>query len=114
MTLLGLSMVWAWAVPGYLYLGAFGLMGAGELGGTYFPNTLLTWSSPVNALRDMSILNLAIPAAGPAASMHGILTDHWGFPASFIFGIATAVVALVLVFKLPRQNSPSNAAPKSA
>jgi len=106
--LLGLSLVWAWAVPGYLYLAAFGLMGAGELDGAYFTNTVLTWSSPVYVIRDMSILNLAAAAAGPAASIHGILTDHWGFSASFIFGITTAVVALVLLFKLPKQNAPSN------
>ena len=101
-SMLGLAMVWAWWVPGGLYLASFGLMGAGELGGVYFPNTLLSWSPAITAVRDMSILNLAAAVAGPAASVHGLLTDHWGFSASFIFGIATAVAGLVLVLKLPK------------
>jgi MFS family permease len=109
-SMLGLAMVWAWVVPGYLYLAAFGLMGAGELGGAYFPNVLLTWSSPADATRDMSILNLAVPLGGPAATVHGMLTDHWGFSASFIFGIATAAAALALVLKLPKRKSPPAAA----
>ena len=100
--MLGLAMLWAWMVPGYFYLAAFGLMGAGELGGVYFPNTLLTWSPPSLAARDMSILNLATPASAPAAALHGILADHFGFPASFIFGIATAAAALIFVGKLPK------------
>ena len=33
--LLAASVLWGWQVPGYLYLIAFGLMGAGELGGAY-------------------------------------------------------------------------------
>ncbi len=101
-SMLGLAMAWAWWVPGGLYLASFGLMGAGELGGVYFPNTLLDWSPVVTAVRDMSILNLAAGVAGPAATLHGLLTDHWGFPTSFIFGIVTAVAALVLVLRLPR------------
>jgi len=31
--LLAAAIVWGWSVPGYAYLMAFGLMGAGELGG---------------------------------------------------------------------------------
>ena len=38
--LLAAAMVWGWSVPGYAYLMAFGLMGAGELGGAYFPKLL--------------------------------------------------------------------------
>jgi hypothetical protein len=30
-----------------------------------------------------------------------MLTDHWGFPASFALGIGTALAALWLVWKLP-------------
>ncbi len=109
--MLGLAMVWAWAVPGGLYLASFGLMGAGELGGVYFPNTLLGWSPAVTAVRDMSILNLAACVAGPAATVHGLLTDHWGFPTSFVFGIVTAAAALVLVLRLPRTRIAGRNAP---
>jgi MFS family permease len=99
--LLGTALLWAWIAPGYSYLLAFGLMGAGELGGAYFPNVLLSLSSSVNGARNMSILNLAAPVASPSPALHGLLTDHWGFPASFALGIATALAAFWLVWKLP-------------
>src|SRR5262249_54585811 len=36
--LLAAGSAWAWLVPGFGYLFAFGLLGAGELGGAYLPN----------------------------------------------------------------------------
>jgi len=99
--LLGTAMLWAWVAPGYFYLLAFGLMGAGELGGAYFPNVLLSLTLSANGARDMSILNLAAPVASPSPALHGLLTDHLGFPGSFALGIATALAALWLVCKLP-------------
>jgi MFS family permease len=98
---LGAALLWAWAAPGYFYLLAFGLMGAGELGGAYFPNVLLSLSPLADGARNMSILNLASVVASPSPVLHGMLTDHWGFPASFALGIATALAALWLVWKLP-------------
>ena len=83
-------MLWAWVAPGYSYLFAFGLMGAGELGGAYFPNVLLSLSPLVDGARNMSILNMASVVASPSPVLHGMLTDHWGFPASFALGIGTA------------------------
>ena len=35
-TFIGAGVIWGWLVPGYAYLFAFGLMGAGELGGMYY------------------------------------------------------------------------------
>ena len=99
--LLGTAMLWAWVAPGYSYLLAFGLMGAGELGGAYFPNVLLSLSPLVDGARNMSILNLASVVASPSPVLHGMLTDHWGFQASFSLGIGTALAALWLVWKLP-------------
>ena len=46
--LAGTAALWTWMVPGYLYLFAFGLLGAGELGGAYIPNYCLAISTPVN------------------------------------------------------------------
>jgi hypothetical protein len=98
---LGLGLLWAWTVPGYFYLAAFALMGAGQLGGFYFPNAVLSWSPSATAPRDLAILTLATAAASPTPTLHGLLTDHVGFSASFIFGIATALAGLALVSRLP-------------
>ena len=97
----GLGLLWAWTVPGYSYLAAFAFMGVGQLGGFYFPNAVLSWSPSATAPRDLAILTLATLAASPTPTVHGLLTDHLGFSASFIFGIVTALAGLVLVFRLP-------------
>jgi len=103
--MVGLAIVWAWVVPGYAYLGAFGLMGAGELSGAYFPLVILSWSPAASAARDMSLLGLASPASSPSPALYGFVTDHLGFPASFALGTAISLAALWLVFKLPAGKS---------
>ena len=102
MVLLGTSIIWGWAVPGYFYLIAFGLMGAGELGGAYFPNYIVGISPPALSTMNMSILMMTSCASFFAPSTHGALADHFGFHASFIFALVAAVVSLFLIAKLPR------------
>lgn len=104
---LGIAVLWAWMVPGYLYLFAFGLMGAGQLGGAYFPNYISAVSSPSAGTRNLSLLTLATPVASLSAALHGVLTDHFGFRASFGFGCLTAGVALWLIMKVPSRPSPN-------
>lgn len=99
--LVGFAPLWAWSIPGYAFLLAFGLMGAGELGGAYFPNYVVSVSPSQSGARNLALLTLASPFASFAPVLHGRLTDAYGFPASFLFGIATALVALALVSKLP-------------
>jgi hypothetical protein len=99
--MVGGAVFWGWAVPGYAYLLAFGLIGAGELGGAWFPNYVISLSSPEAGARNLSLLTLAAPLASISPLLHGALTDLFGYPASFAFGITTAAVALWLVLKLP-------------
>jgi hypothetical protein len=99
--LAGGGMLWAWLVPGYANLLSVGFMGAGELGGAYFPNYMVSISSSEEGARSLSILTLATLAAGVAATVHGALTDIYGFHASFFFGIATAVAGWLVVTALP-------------
>jgi hypothetical protein len=98
---IALAMVWPLVVPGYGYLGAFGLMGAGELAGAYFPNVVMVSSPLASATRNLSLLNMATPLSGPAPALYGYITDHYGFRASFLVGTALALIALWLVFQLP-------------
>ncbi len=95
------GMTWAWVAPGYSYLLAFGLLGAGELGGAYIPNLGLALSPLVAGARNMSILTLATPTSSFAPALHGWFTDRFGFRASFLFGLATALAALAMVLKIP-------------
>lgn len=103
--LVGIATAWGWLIPGYGYLFAFALMGGGELGGAYFPNYIVSTSPLAAGVRNLSLLTLATPAASLGAVLHGALAEHWGFPASFLFAILTAIIALLLVHKLPARPS---------
>jgi hypothetical protein len=61
--LVGAAPIWAALAPGYSYLLAFGLMGAGELGGVYFPNYVVSFSSEADSARNLSILQLVTVAS---------------------------------------------------
>ena len=95
------SIAWAWAMPGYLYLLAFGLMGAAELGAAYFLNYVIDVSAPATGARNLAVLQLAVPASSLAPVLHGALTQRYGFRASFILAFATALVTLWVVLGLP-------------
>ncbi len=95
--LLAAGSAWAWLVPGAGYLFAFGLLGAGELGGAYFPNYVSTLSAAVQSTRNLSIITMATPASSFSPVLHGALTDRYGFAASFAFSILSALGALLLV-----------------
>jgi len=95
--LAGAGALWAWLIPGYPYLFAFGILGAGELGGIYIPNLALSLSAIAAGPRNLAILTLATPASSFSPAAHGQLTDSYGFPASFAFGALTAGLALLLM-----------------
>lgn len=105
--LVGGACLWAWAAPGYLYLLAFGLMGAGELGRAYFPNYVIAISSAATGTRNLALLSLVTPLSSVVPILHGSLTDLFGFSASFGLGVATAILSLCLVLRLPSGPSPS-------
>ncbi|HEU0141039.1 MAG TPA: hypothetical protein VFQ79_15045 [Bryobacteraceae bacterium] len=96
------AAAWAGMVPGYLFLLAFALLGAGELGGAYFPNYVAGVSLLAAGARNQAVLALATPAASFGPALHGLLTVRYGFGASFVFAAVAALGALMLVCTLPR------------
>ena len=69
--LVGAGIAWAWLVPGYGYLLSFGLLGAGELGGAYLPNYVVSISPAAEGARNMSVMALAPLASSVAPTTHG-------------------------------------------
>jgi len=100
--LLGVGMAWAWLVPGWGYLLAFGLLGAGELGGAYFPNHMVAISPPATGARNLAILTLTSTASSVAPPLYGALTQTFGFRTAFALGLGFAATALFLARRLPR------------
>ncbi|MDB6168025.1 MAG: transporter [Verrucomicrobia bacterium] len=95
--LVGAGIGWAYFSTGKAYLVAFGLMGAGELGGIYFFNYFISISAPEHVARNLGMLALVTPLSAVAPPLYGLVTDRFGFHASFAMGIIAAVIALVLV-----------------
>jgi MFS family permease len=94
------GILWAWRVPGYANLLAFAFIGAAILGGAYVPNFVLTLSEARVGIRNLSILSLATPAAGFAPAAYGFLAQDFGFGTSFLFGLACAIAAAALAWKV--------------
>ena len=109
--LVGAAVLWAWFIPGHLYLLAFGIMGAGELGGVYFPNYVISISSAADSTRNLAILSLVTPVSSLGPALHGGLADTLGFPASFLFGVTAALISLTLILRLSPQSSPVRTGP---
>ncbi len=99
--LLAAGAGWGWIAPGAAFLFAFGLLGVGELGGAYLPNYLGRLSATTESARNLAVITLATPASSFAPVLHGALSSHYGFWASFAASIAFAAVALVLVLLTP-------------
>lgn len=101
--LVGLGMAWPFVSSGYGYLVAFGLMGAGELGGVYFVNYVISVSTPAHTTRNLALLALVGPVSSFAPALHGHLTDRFGFSASFLLGVSCALTAIALLLATGRR-----------
>jgi MFS family permease len=103
--LLALATVWGWVVPGYAFLFAFGLLGAGELGGAYIPNYAVSLSRPETTARNVALLTLASPLSSFSPALFGYLADSVGFGASFTFGLVMALGAMWLTLRIGEEKS---------
>ncbi|MBI2824051.1 MAG: MFS transporter [Planctomycetia bacterium] len=96
------GILWALIVPKPWFLLSFGLMGAGDLCGVYFPNYVMT-SSPVDKVRrNIAYLQLMTMPASFAPAAFGAISDAYGFKASFLAAAAMAGTSLAIVaLRLP-------------
>lgn len=96
-----LGILWVWGTPSSLFLIAFGLMGAGELGTPYFNNYVIALSNPVDGAKNLALINFASAAAFFSPVVYGSLIDHFGFSVNFMAGVAAGLLAFATLFKLP-------------
>ncbi|HKI35030.1 MAG TPA: MFS transporter [Gemmataceae bacterium] len=113
-----LGVAWALAVPGVWFLVGFGILGAGELFGVYYPNYILGCSPKSKMPRNMAFTSLVVMPVGFAPLLYGVISDPLGgedkllgFRLSFAASLALllATMALVLV-GLPARPRPRRAA----
>ena len=104
-TFLGLAgLVWALLVPGPWYLLSFGLLGAGELYGVYYPNYLVSCSPPSMIRRNLAYSQLLMLPATFAPVVFGLISDTHGPRLSIVLAVVVLVATILLVqLALPRQ-----------
>lgn len=107
------SVAWAMWVPGRPYLLSFGILGAGELFGVYYPNYILGCSPKEQMRRNMALTSLITMPVGFAAVFFGFLSDTFGredpgrgFRVSFAASMAILVATILLVLVLPARPLP--------
>lgn len=102
-----LGVAWAMVVPGKWYLLGFGWLGAGELFYVYYVNYIVGCSAPARIRENTAYTNLITVTVGFLPLVFGIVSDHWGFQASFALAAAIFAAAILLVcVALPRQPAP--------
>lgn len=108
------SILWAMYVPGPWFLVSFGILGAGELFGVYYPNYILGCSSPGNMRRNMAFTSLITMPVGLAPIAYGWLAHVYSFQASFVAALGLLAVTMTLVATLlPAQPRPAPTPPHS-
>ena len=73
----GLGIAWPFVSWGYGYLAAFGFMGAGELGGVYIINYVISISNPAHTTRNLALLSLVAPVSSFAPAVHRGGLSRW-------------------------------------
>jgi hypothetical protein len=105
--LLMLGVLWVLFAPGYWFLLAFGINGAGELFGVYYVNYPAQCSPRSQVRRNISFLMLISALVGLAPVGYGFISDNWGLRASFIAALLLLIATTAMVFlKLPWRPQP--------
>jgi len=109
--LLAAGTLWGWIMPGYAFLFAFGLLGAGELGGAYIPNYGVTLSRPETTARNVGLLTLAQPLSSFSPALLGFLADRMGFATSFSCALAMALAAMWITTRIREPRDAASSVP---
>jgi MFS family permease len=105
------GIIWAIVVPPRWFLLCFGLLGAGELYGIYYPNYIVARSRPARLRQNMAMLQLLSLITSLAPAGFGALSDAFGLRTSFVAAACIVSASLVLVqFGLPARPIPPAAA----
>mgnify|MGYP001607669875 CR=1 FL=1 len=101
------GVLWILMVPGYWFMLAFGINGAGELFGAYYIYYPVQCSPKSQVRRNVAFLCLISTVVGLAPVLYGWISDTWSLRASFWTALAILLFTMVLVMvKLPANPRP--------
>ena len=94
-------------IPAKWFLLSFGILGAGELFGVYYPNYILSCSPKSEMRRNMAFCSLITMPAGFAPIVFGLISDNVSYRASFLAAIGLlSLTFLFVLFALPARPRP--------
>ncbi|MEA3403169.1 MAG: hypothetical protein U9R79_18145 [Armatimonadota bacterium] len=93
-----LGVLWILFARGMSFLFAFGLNGAGELFGVYYPNYIVSCSPKAHVRRNMAFLRVIQTPVAAAPALFGWIADTWSLRTSF--WVSLAVMAATLIWML--------------
>jgi len=91
------GVLWVLFAPGYWFMLAFGINGAGELFGVYYMNYPVQSSPKWQVRRNIAFLTLISTFVGLAPVLYGFISDHFGLRASFWVALAILLFTTVMV-----------------
>jgi len=94
------GMGWALGSSGWWFMATFGLLGAGELFGAYFPNYITTASEKRFVRVNLAYMNVLSVLIGFSSLAFGVISDAFGRIASFQVATLVLLAALVLIYAL--------------
>lgn len=94
---------WVLAAPLSMFVVCFGLMGAGDLYGVYFPNYVMAASPADQVKQNVAFLQLLGLPVCAAPTLLGVIADYFGRQTSFVVAAMLAAAAIIsIILKLPR------------
>jgi predicted MFS family arabinose efflux permease len=101
------AVLWILMVPGYWFMLAFGINGAGELFGVYYINYPVRCSAKWQVRRNIAFLTLIATLVGVAPVLYGWISDTWSLRTSFWAALGLLLLTAVMVIvKLPANPRP--------
>ena len=91
------GVFWVLLVPHAWFMICFGLMGAGDLSGVYFPNYIMTASSPDKVRYNVAYLQLMNLPICAAPTFLGVISDAFGRQASFLAAAGLLMAAVTVI-----------------
>lgn len=107
------GMGWALNSTGWWFMATFGLLGAGELFGVYFPNYVATASEKKFVRVNIAYLSVLSGLVGFSSLAFGAIAEAYGRIASFYVAAGVLAFALLLIcVLLPPDPTPREKAPE--
>ncbi len=101
------GVLWVLFVPGYWFLLAFGINGAGELFGVYYMNYPAQASPRSQVRSNIAFLALISTFVGLSPVLYGWISDTWSLRASFWAALVLLVLTTIMVIvALPKNPKP--------